>query len=534
MRYFVYCRKSTEDEDRQVLSIESQKRELEKLFFERTEITIVETFEESRSAKTPGRPVFDEMIKRIERGEADGIIAWHPDRLARNSIDGGLVIYLLDNGILKDLKFATFTFENNPQGKFMLAIIFGYSKYYSDALSENVRRGNRTKVENGWRPGTAPIGYLNDTLTKTMVKDSERFNLLRKMWELMLTGVYSPRTVLKIATDEWGFRTVKRKRVGGGPLALSAVYKIFTNPFYAGIIQWEGKQLSGKHEPMVTLEEFERVQQILGKANNPRPKTRTFAYTGLIRCGECGLSITAEEKVNRHGYHYTYYHCTKSRLNPRCPQRSVELDELERQILQFLDKITVPDSVHNWALKRLDAAFANTRADVEAQRLSLEKSIAANQRELENLTTLRIKDLLTDSEFVTRRQDLQYEQLKLNDKLQNSLKVVEPFEPARMIIKFSNRAISWFKESDVEIKRLILEIASSNLALKDKKLLIEAKKPFRQGPKFSASSSLRGLVEDVRTQRFTDDFTAIVFKLKKLFEMIKEKEAPQEALKSAA
>src|SRR5207237_1132331 len=136
---------------------------------------------------------FDQILKRIERGEAEGIISWHPDRLARNAVDGGKIIHLLDTGKLKDMKFSAFSFENSSQGKFMLAIIFGYSKYYVDALSENVKRGNRLKVQNGWRPNLAPVGYLNDHATKTIIPDPDRFPLIRRMWELMLTGSYSPR-----------------------------------------------------------------------------------------------------------------------------------------------------------------------------------------------------------------------------------------------------------------------------------------------------------------------------------------------------
>jgi DNA invertase Pin-like site-specific DNA recombinase len=299
MRYFLYCRRSSEAEDRQVLSIESQRDEMTRLAASWTDVTIVETLEESMS--------FDAMVKRIEKGEADGIIAWHPDRLARNSIDGGRIIYLLDGSRLKDLRFATFSFENNSQGKFMLSIIFGYSKYYVDNLSENILRGLRTKLQHGWLPGLAPAGYLNELELGTIVPDPERFPLLRRMWELLLTGCYSPRQILDMATYQWGFRTKRRKRTGGKPLSLSTLYDIFSNAFYAGTITRKGVTYPGKHPPMVTFDEFDKVQAILGRPRLARPQVRTFAFTGLMRCGGCGCAITAEEHVKPSGLRFVYY-----------------------------------------------------------------------------------------------------------------------------------------------------------------------------------------------------------------------------------
>ncbi len=124
MNYFLYARKSTDDEERQILSIEAQLTELRE-FAKRENLFVFKEWFEAKTAKEPGRAVFNEMLKLIEKGEAEGIIAWHPDRLSRNSVDGGKIIYLLNKGIIKDLKFPTYRIDNTAQGKFMLSIAFG-------------------------------------------------------------------------------------------------------------------------------------------------------------------------------------------------------------------------------------------------------------------------------------------------------------------------------------------------------------------------------------------------------------------------
>ncbi|HNR81754.1 MAG TPA: recombinase family protein, partial [Candidatus Pacearchaeota archaeon] len=187
-KYFLYARKSTEDEERQVMSIEAQLAELAD-FAKRENIEISEQFIESKSAKKPGREFFNEMIQKIyESKEPVGILAWHPDRLARNSVDGGQVIYLIDIGKIASLRFPTFWFEPTPQGLFMLQVAFGQSKYYSDNLSENVKRGIRQKLRRGEWPGLAPFGYVNNPKTRTIEPDQMKARVIKKAFEEYAQG----------------------------------------------------------------------------------------------------------------------------------------------------------------------------------------------------------------------------------------------------------------------------------------------------------------------------------------------------------
>jgi len=244
MRYFLYARKSTDEPDRQILSIEAQLAELRE-YAQKENLVIVKEFVESKTAKEPGRDIFNDMVAAIEQGGAQGIVAWHPDRLARNSIDGGRIIYLVDTGKITALKFPTFWFDPTPQGKFMLSIAFGQSKYYVDNLSENVKRGIRQKLRNGIWPAWAPLGYLNDRNTHTIVVDKPKAPFIKKAFELYSTGKYPLAEVRRIVN---GMGLMGRRKV----LSVSNYHHMLKSPLYYGVIRYLGELFEGKHEPIIT------------------------------------------------------------------------------------------------------------------------------------------------------------------------------------------------------------------------------------------------------------------------------------------
>lgn len=487
------------------MSLASQQEALAKAFGGRSDIDIVGIYEEAMSAKTPGRPLFAEVLTRIEAGEADGIAAWAPDRLARNSIDGGRVIYMLDQGLLRDLKFATYTFENNSQGKFMLSILFGQSKYYSDALSENVKRGNATKIAMGWRPNKAPLGYCNCPVTKTTIRDPVQFPIIRHVFDLFLTGAYTPRQIVLLAQNEWGFMTPRARRSGGRPLGRSTIYRTLSNPFYKGEILWGGVSHAGRHEPMLTAQEFDRVQALLNGRAMPRPQRVSLAYSGVMTCGRCGKAVTAERKTNRHGRKYIYYHCAaRGRLMRGCDEPSVEERQLDRQFGTFLASLRITRDTAAWARDRLASDLKDVQekaAQFAAARLSAMSEIGTQLREL---TSLRLRRMVGDEEFVQERNRLEKARMALDQAKTPSSKgdVIELFE---IVEKISNHAVDWFGRAENDQKSRLLKTLCSNPVLIGKKLSVEAAKPFLSSLNFALCPRLLGDVDEVRTFTGADE-----------------------------
>jgi hypothetical protein len=344
------------------------------------------------------------------------------------------------------------------------------------------------------------LGYIsNKEITpRETLADPERFELVQRMWRLLLTGTYSVPQILSIATDQWGLRTRKLRRTGGGPLSLSALYAIFSRCFYAGVFRYKGVLHQGKHQAMITLDEFARAQAILGKADRPRPARKAFTYTGLIKC-ECGLAVTAEEKVNRYGYHYDYYHCTRRHPDHFCRKPYVRAGVLERQVASAIDRMTLGPRAKEWLLDRVSRFEDGKMAERDSQRSSLTTSIAAVEGELRTLTGLRLREMIADDEFVRERGRLEEQRLRLAQRRDAVAKIRDWIEPARELIAFSSRAAELFSGARPHIKRLILETVGSNRTLNGKNLSIEARKPFRDRPSPESISTMCTFVEDLRT-----------------------------------
>lgn len=341
-RYVLYARKSTESEERQVLSIDSQIKEM-LLLAERDGLEIVAMKRESHSAKETGqRPVFNEIVEEIHAGKYNGILTWAPDRISRNAGDLGKIVDLMDAGILNEIRTYSQTFSNNPNEKFLLMILGSQAKLENDNRGINVKRGLRTRVEMGLWPGIAPVGYLNqkhmDKKCQVII-DPDRALIVKKMFEKMAYEKWSGRKIYHWLRFELNFTTT-----GNKPLALSNVYRTLQNTFYYGVFEFprgSGNWYQGKHEPIIDKELFEKVQEQLKRDNIVR-QSKEFAFTKLMTCGLCGSGISAEEKYKQlkdgTSAKYIYYGCSRSR-DRHCKNPYLREEELVEQLIKLMNKI---------------------------------------------------------------------------------------------------------------------------------------------------------------------------------------------------
>ena len=471
LKYFLYARKSTEDDDKQVMSIEAQLFELRE-FATREKLEIVEEFQESKSAKTPGRTVFGEMMARVESQGGVGILAWHPDRLARNSIDGGRIIYAVDTRKVVSLRFPTFWFEPTPQGLFMLQVAFGQSKYYSDNLAQNVKRGMRQKIRRGEWLTRAPFGYINNPRTRNIEPHPVHSKIIVRAYEEYTKGSYSYEALAN-------FLSLHGVTTGTGkPLAKASVHRILTNRAYLGFTRHENEWFDGSFTPILSPKLFEAVQKVLVKRERPhtRKAHHDFPFIGLFRCGECDSMFTAQWATGKCGGKYRYYRCTKKK--GICSQGYVREDVLASQIKERLQTISLCDAWTTYMLEKIEVLQHEDRDASHSGAQNLSDTLKASEDRLETLVSAYIdgdipKDIYLKKKDALMRATLALRQEKKDFKHQGKNWV----EPMREWVLDTKQATFLSSSTDFhEISSFVKKVGTNPL-VRDKSARFELTAP---------------------------------------------------------
>lgn len=348
IKYCLYARKSSEAEEKQALSVDSQVKEMLALA-ERHKLRIEEIYRESHSAKDCGqRPVFNKLLDDIRLGKFDGILVWHPDRLARNAGDLGAVVDLLDQKKLVEIRTYSQRFTNNPNEKFLLMILGSQAKLENDNKSINVKRGLRARCEMGLWPGPAPTGYIKtknaDDKCRVFI-DPKRAPAIKKAFEKIAYEGWSGRKTYMWMRNEMNFRTTSGKY-----LSLGNFYRLIKLPFYYGEFEYptnSGNWYKGIHTPVITKDVFQLVQEKLRIEHDFSYGSKEFAFTRLMTCGSCGSGISAQEKIkvqkNGNVHRYTYYACNRRR-NINCKEGYLEEKKLISQLVAIIDQIDLDKS----------------------------------------------------------------------------------------------------------------------------------------------------------------------------------------------
>lgn len=450
--YKIYARKSSEAEERQMLSIGSQIDEDKKLAAQRgIEITDALVISESKSAKNPyERVVFEQLIKDIEKGNVQGIIAWHPNRLSRNAIDAARLIDLFDRGLLVEIITSQQSFRNTPSDKFFFSMLCSQAKMENDNKSLDVKRGLRKKYEMGYPPHLCKVGYLNDCGKKgerKWLKDSERFELVKQVFEKYMRERISVRDLLKYSDQVLGLKSIQRKKAGGKPLKLSILYEMLKDPFYAGFFYAKDEtgervryEVNESVPRMITENQHWVIIEKLGEKTHSREKIHKndFVYKKYAKCGSCGGPMTAHYKhqlicpeckckfsypnkincpkcgikiKNMHNpkyLEYIYYACAKrctKQKNPELAVPNMQESEIDKQLATYFENnIQISSDLRDWCIEHLDEPQESDQQNEFGIRAGWEKQLREKKKELDELKLMRARRMIETDEELSRLQ----------------------------------------------------------------------------------------------------------------------------------
>ncbi|MBI1176250.1 hypothetical protein GC207_02295 [bacterium] len=475
LRYFLYVRKSSEDDDHQMLSIDAQLTEL-RTRAEEHGLTVVNTFTECQSAKEPGRPVFNNMLQRIEAGDADAILCWKLDRLARNFDEGGRIIGMLQRGTIQLIRTHDRVYVPSDN-VLMIAVEFGMANQYVRDLAVNIQRGIREKLRRGIFCGKAPLGYVNEPKLRTIEPHPKDFKKVKKLLEEFARGEHSPTSFQRALASKGlvGSRS-------GKPLPLSSIGHLLHNPFYYGAFLHKGELHQGSHIPMITKATYDAIQRALVEVGRPRHKRggKGFLFTSFATCAGCGYAITAERHTKKSGLRFAYYRCSRKNRKIICPERSyVREEKFTNDVVDAMSLVSLPDEWREKFLAKLETWEEEAAHSRKQAMERIKAGLDALKKKLGRLNEAFVDGGLDVQEFKELKNPLIAQKAAGEQKLAAiERRHTSWLEPVREWIIEANQAGKWVSEGNFPEMKTFLKKAGSNRLLGSQTLTVTFKKPW--------------------------------------------------------
>lgn len=499
-RYVIYARKSTESDDKQMASIEDQLKEMRRIADEYS-LNVVEVITESKSAKEVGRKGFNSMLETIKSGKADAVLCWKLNRLARNPEDGGKIISYLQKNIIKHIQ--VFGREYRPTDNMMMLYVeLGMANQYVLDLSVDTKRGMRNMAERGWYPASQlPIGYSHNKLKQIgmyEIVQNDDIYIIQKLFNMIITQKVGISEIHR-KSIELGLRNSNNK-----PYSLNTIRLTMSHEFYCGYYYWStanGVKIrhKGKHETILTEEDFKLVQKVLGNYKKcTRDKKYQFPFNGSFHCGECNCVVGAEHKLQcictncRFKFSMknidrcpkcntkiskmaspsiidkTYYQCSKRR--GKCNQGGVEDTELRKYITKELEDIYLPKRFVEWAIDVYKSQENSNDMGIQASITKNKKRITELGTEIDGLIRMKAQNSINDDTFNRLFQESEREQKTLITDLENlQSEIIDWSIILSDYLNFGHIAVELFSDKSIRAEKSILACLGENLTILDKK-----------------------------------------------------------------
>jgi len=465
----IYCRVSTEEQAQEGYSLDAQERFCRRFAEDNGYSTNDIYRDEGKSGTNLNRPALQDLLAKCQQDKSiKAVIVQETDRLARNTQDHLAIRAILKKVDIKLISVAQPMLDDSPEGNMVDTILASVNQFQSDINSRKTKKGLQEKFNSGWWPGWSPLGYLNKRVNdKTIIiKDHERWDLVKEGLKMYSTGNYSAMEIADILYEK-GLKSKENKKICN-----SIMINTLRNPFYAGIMKWNGQEKTGNHESMITPEEHQQILTIMDTHNQHacRRRKHNFLLRGFVYCDICGQRITAEK--HRIGKNPDYYHCSAISRKHSNVGQNIEAEELERQVEQQFEAIQLSKDFINLVVQKVKSFYQDQESKKSRQKrilLNKKMKIEKGRRIAEKKL---IGGVLSDEDFVRIRDQFK-EEINI---IQNQIDELEnkreaDIDTVGQVLMLARNIYKAYKKAPYEIKRLYLGFFWDGFWLKDRKIV---------------------------------------------------------------